>query len=133
MNPDESSLPVETLSNVVGNPYDPNCPSRQVLDLIGDKWTVLIVGSLYAGSLRFSEIQKRVGGISQKMLTQTLRALEADGLVVRKVFAEVPPRVEYTLTETGMSLREPLGAITEWARKNLSSVLQARESYAQTH
>lgn len=86
-----------------------------MLDRIGDRWTVLIVGSLSAGPKRFTEIRRQVSGISQKMLTQTLRGLEGDGLVTRTVFAEVPPRVEYELTAAGLTLREPLKALERWA------------------
>nr|WP_236940936.1 helix-turn-helix domain-containing protein [Frondihabitans sp. 762G35] len=91
------------------------CPTRRVLDRIGDRWTVLIVGALAEGPRRFTEIRRQVAGISQKMLTQTLRGLEQDGLVTRTVYAEVPPRVEYELTEAGSTLREPLKALEQWS------------------
>ena len=108
------------------DPYVRDCPTRQLLDRIGDRWTVLIIGTLQAGPLRFSQIARQVDGVSQKMLTQTLRALENDGLVTRTVFAEVPPRVEYELTPLGFTLREPLKALEEWATANMSQVLAAR-------
>lgn len=114
------------------NPYDRNCPSRRVLDRIGDRWTVLIVGALADGPLRFSEITKRVDGISQKMLTQTLRGLEQDGLVTRTVTAAVPVRVDYELTSAGHSLRTPLKALEDWAAEHMVPILQARERYAET-
>lgn len=112
-----------------GNPYEQGCPTRHILDRIGDKWTVLIVGALGEESLRFSELRRRIEGISQKMLTQTLRALEEDGLVTRTVYAEVPARVEYRLTEAGHSLRAPLQALEEWSITHLAEVLHARTHY----
>jgi len=102
------------------------CPSRAVLDRIADKWTALIIYALSDGTLRYGELQRRVGGITQKMLTQTLRSLEADGLVDRRVHPVVPPMVEYTLTPLGRSLREPLGAIRRWAERNLPKMMEAR-------
>ena len=111
------------------DPYNDGCPTRRILDLIGDKWTVLIVGTLSSGPKRFSEIRRNVGGISQKMLTQTLRALERDGLVTRTVFAEVPPRVEYELTAAGLTLREPLLAIERWSVDHFGAVEESRQAY----
>src|SRR3954454_19504707 len=84
-----------------GDPYQAGCPTRRILDRIGDRWTVLVIGVLGDGEARFSEVRRRVDGISQKMLTQTLRGLERDGLVRRTVRAEVPVRVDYALTEAG--------------------------------
>lgn len=112
-----------------GNPYSADCPTRQVLDRIGDRWTVLIVGALGDDSARFSELGRRVEGISQKMLTQTLRGLERDGLVQRTVHPEVPVRVEYTLTQAGRTLREPLRALEEWAITHMGAVSASRETY----
>jgi len=111
------------------NPYDRDCPSRRLLDRIGDRWTVLVVGALAPGARRFSEIQSAVDGISQKMLTQTLRALERDGLVSRTVYAQVPPRVEYELTASGTSLLGPLRTLTDWATEHMSAVVVAQDSY----
>lgn len=113
----------------VGNPYLNGCPTRRVLDRIGDRWTVLIVGVLGEGTARFSEIKRRIDGISQKMLTQTLRGMERDGLVVRTVYPEVPVRVEYTLTEAGQSLRQPLKALEEWSIAHLGGVLSSQDDY----
>jgi len=111
------------------DPYAAGCPSRRLLDRIGDRWTVLVVGSLGTGPLRFSDIRRRVEGISQKMLTQTLRGLERDGLVTRTVFAEVPPRVVYELTEAGETLRTPLRALEEWSIAHFGQVSGAWAEY----
>jgi len=101
-----------------------------VLDRIGDRWTVLIVGVLQEnGTQRFSELRDAVGGITPKVLTQTLRAMERDGLVARKVYAEVPPKVEYTLTELGRSLMRPLTAIRTWAEENMDELFATRARY----
>ena len=104
-----------------GNAYSATCPTRHVLDQIADKWTTLIIGVLENGPQRFSAIQRAVDGVSQKMLTQTLRELERDGLVQRRVFAEVPPRVEYRLTPLGATLSAPIAAIRDWAEANIGS------------
>jgi DNA-binding HxlR family transcriptional regulator len=112
-----------------GSPYNANCPTRRILDRIGDRWTVLIVGALGDGSLRFSELRRRIEGVSHKMLTQTLRGLERDGLVHRTVYPEVPVRVEYTLTEAGLTLREPLHALEEWSITHLGDVSASQEAY----
>lgn len=101
-----------------------------MLDRIGDKWTVLVLGELAKhGACRFSELRKRLSGVSEKMLTQTLRAVERDGLVVRTVYPAVPVRVEYALTPLGQTLREPLKALTEWSVQHIAEVLAAREQY----
>ncbi|WP_456695458.1 winged helix-turn-helix transcriptional regulator [Aeromicrobium sp. P5_D10] len=88
---------------------------RGILDRIGDKWTLLVVATLDGPPLRFSELQARIPGISQRMLTRTVRNLERDGLVSRTVYAQVPPKVEYALTATGRTLIEPAVALAEWA------------------
>ena len=113
----------------LGNPYRADCPTRRVLDRIGDRWTVLVVGILGEGDARFSQLRRRVEGASQKMLTQTLRALERDGLVRRTVFPEVPVRVEYALTEAGRTLLEPLRALREWSIEHLGDVSASQETY----
>lgn len=92
----------------------PACPVETTLALIGDKWKVLILRDLLSGTKRFSELKRSLGGISQKVLTAQLRAMEQSGLVTRTVYAEVPPRVEYTLTETGYSLQLVLDAMRDW-------------------
>ncbi len=102
---------------------------RDVFERIGDKWTLLVVGMLDQGPQRFTTLRKRVPGISQRMLTLTLRHLERDGLVSRKVFAEVPPRVEYTLTELGRTLLPPVIALAGWALDKQPELTQNREAY----
>lgn len=111
------------------DPYSAGCPSRRLLDRIGDKWTVLIVGALAEGPRRFSELRRTIDGVSQKMLTQTLRGLERDGLVTRTVHAEVPPRVEYQLTPAGRTLREPLKALERWSIEHFGQVAASWETY----
>lgn len=125
---DETRVDETPTSTLVWDPYVQDCPTRALLDRIGDRWTVLVVGSLADGPLRFSAIARRVQGVSQKMLTQTLRALEADGLVTRTQYPQIPPRVEYELTATGHTLREPLRALEEWAVTYMPAVLEARGS-----
>ena len=100
-----------------------------ILSRIGDKWTVLIIMMLAKGPKRFSELRRGIGGISQRMLTLTLRGLERDGLVTRTVFATVPPRVDYALTELGNSLRLPIEALGNWAFANLATVERARAAF----
>ena len=109
--------------------YNEHCPTRMVLDRIADKWTVLIVGALENKTKRFGELRREIGGVSQKMLTQTLRGLERDGLVTRVVYASVPPKVEYSLTELGRTLVRIVEAIRGWSEKNIEDVLKARENY----
>jgi DNA-binding HxlR family transcriptional regulator len=106
--------------------YSARCPSRVALDLIADKWAVLVAGCLVDGPKRHSWLRQRIGGISGKMLTRTLRELERAGLVERRIFPEVPPRVEYSLSPLGFSLREPVAALTDWARANGGLVAEAR-------
>jgi DNA-binding HxlR family transcriptional regulator len=106
---------------------DPECDSRKVLDRIADKWTALIIHVLSSGTKRHGELRRQISGVSQKMLTQTLRSLEDDGLVNRKVYPVVPPMVEYSLTPLGRSLIEPLEAICRWAEEHLPELEAARE------
>lgn len=105
------------------------CPVRDVLDRLGDAWSFLVVLRLADGPLRFNELKRQVGGVSQRMLTVTLRSLERDGLVGRTVFPTTPPRVEYRLTALGNSLVEPMTALTRWAVSNHDSVRAARKRY----
>ncbi|WP_119715535.1 winged helix-turn-helix transcriptional regulator [Propionibacterium ruminifibrarum] len=117
------------------NPYSRACPSRRFLKFLGDLWTVLVIGALYeAGSpQRFTEISLRVDGISTKMLTNTLRALERDGLVLRHQYAEMPPRVTYELSPMGQDLANVLRDVEGWATGHMQDVLDARESYDVAH
>ncbi|KUJ70996.1 HxlR family transcriptional regulator [Streptomyces albus subsp. albus] len=105
------------------------CPSRQLLARISDKWTTLIVNALADGPLRYGELARIVAGVSQKMLTQTLRALERDGLVSRTITASVPVRVDYALTPIGRELLPIVRAIKEWSDAHVAQVLAAREVY----
>jgi DNA-binding HxlR family transcriptional regulator len=97
-----------------------------VLVSVGDKWTILVVGALAKGPLRYNEIQRRVSGISQRMLTLTLKRLEADGVVTRTLFPSVPPRVDYELTELGITLRGALVPLHLWAAENRQTILKNR-------
>jgi DNA-binding HxlR family transcriptional regulator len=100
-----------------------------VLARIGDKWTVMVVGSLRDGPLRYNAIQRRVEGISQRMLTLTLKGLEQDGLVSRTMYPTIPPRVDYELTELGHSLIQPLKVLFEWASENRPGIVAARNAF----
>ncbi len=100
-----------------------------VLARIGDKWSVLIVSRLGAGPRRFNELKRDIGGISQRMLTLTLRGLERDGLVTRTIFSSVPPRVDYALTPLGCSLLEPVSALGDWAMRNKTNIKAAQAKY----
>ena len=105
------------------------CPVRDVLSRLGDKWSMLILITLNAnGVMRFSDIHKTIDDISQRMLTVTLRTLEADGLIARKVYAEVPPRVEYFLTDTGLSLIPHIQNLVNWAVQHMPEIMDSRES-----
>jgi DNA-binding HxlR family transcriptional regulator len=109
--------------------YAKDCPSRQVLDRIGDTWSVLIVVLLGDGAQRYTTLARRIEGISPKMLTQTLRGLERDGLISRTVHAVVPPRVDYALTDLGRSLLGLVRGLEGWAQENIGAVVEARASY----
>lgn len=102
---------------------------REVLDRVGDKWSVLIVGMLGDGKQRFSELRRSIEGISQRMLTLTLKDLERDGLITRTVYPTVPPRVEYELTPQGRTLLEPIQALAAWAEQNRSKIQEARKVF----
>lgn len=121
------TLKIETAFGV----YNEECPTRQALDRIADKWSVLIIGMLEDKPKRFSDLQRAIGGISQKMLTQTLRTLERDGLIKRTVYAQVPPRVDYELTPLGRTLIEPIRAIRVWAESHIKQVIAAQQTYDQ--
>lgn len=118
------------MQDVAENTWDPfarGCSSRDVLTKIGDRWTVLVINALAQGPLRYSELHHRVDGISQKMLSQTLKGLTHDGLVARQVYPEIPPRVEYELTAAGLSLLEPLQMLVNWAIAHMDDIVAARK------
>jgi DNA-binding HxlR family transcriptional regulator len=108
-----------------------NCNAMSdVLNRIGDKWSVMVVGMLGRnGTLRFNELKRMINGVSQRMLTLTLRNLERDGLVTRTIYPEVPPRVEYSLTELGKTLQRPIQGLWDWSAENHTAIVEAREIY----
>ena len=106
-----------------------NCTARDVLDRVGDKWTANVVALLGTGTMRFSDIRRSVDGISPRMLTVTLRALERDGLIDRRIYPVIPPRVEYTLTDLGESLLDLVRALIDWSAEHTGDILAARERY----
>ena len=116
---------------VCGNPPSPEgCPAvREVLNRVGDKWSVLVVALLGRGKKRFSELRRSIEGISQRMLTLTLKGLERDGLVTRTVYPTIPPRVEYELTRLGRSLLVPITGLGNWAARNRVQIQSARARY----
>ncbi|WP_293866890.1 helix-turn-helix domain-containing protein [uncultured Alsobacter sp.] len=109
--------------------YMDGCPTRMVLDRIGDRWAVLILALLAAGPRRFNQLRRDVPGISAKMLSQTLKGLERDGLVEREVFATVPVTVEYRISELGLTLRAIMADLTRWAEANIERVMEAQRRY----
>ena len=107
-----------------------NCRAMSdVLNRIGDKWSVMVVGMLSRGTLRFNELKRQINGISQRMLTLTLRNLERDGLVTRTIYPEIPPRVEYGLTELGQTLKGPINGLWDWSAANHEAIVVARQHY----
>ncbi|PRA00419.1 transcriptional regulator [Arthrobacter sp. MYb224] len=106
-----------------------DCPSREIMQRLGDKWTPLVMLNLASGPLRFSALRQRIGAVTPKVLTSTLRTLERDGLVARTVTAQVPVRVDYELTDLGSSLLEPMDAIRIWSEAHAAKVLAAREIF----
>lgn len=119
---------MDRLDGVQPDVLNQNCESRQALERIADKWTCLIVYALLDGPRRHGELKRMIQGISQKMLTQTLRSMEADGLVKRTVIDVIPPHVEYGLTPLGQTLSDPLVAICRWAMDHLPEMQAARET-----
>jgi DNA-binding HxlR family transcriptional regulator len=114
---------------VAYNAYVAECPSRQVLDALSDKWVTLVLTALADAPRRYSELSRTIAGVSQKMLTQTLRTLERDGLVTRTITASVPVRVDYRLTPLGRTLLPVVRAIKEWSETHISEVHAARATY----
>ena len=117
---------MDTNAKAQWNVYDQDCPTRLALDRIADKWTVLIVGRLATGTRRFGELRRDIHGISPKVLTQKLRELERNGVITRKIYASVPPKVEYKLTPLGQTLIGLLDAIRLWAENNIETMLEAQ-------
>jgi DNA-binding HxlR family transcriptional regulator len=111
------------------NIYDDRCPTRLVLGRLADKWTVLVVGQLAQGTRRFGELRREIRGVSPKVLTQALRSLERDGLITRRVYASVPPKVEYTLTPLGRTLISLVEDIRVWAETHIEAVLDAQSAF----
>ena len=111
--------------------FNPNCRSRRVLDLIANRWTAIVIYSLTTRTMRFGEMHRAMG-ISEKVLSTTLRAMEKDGLLIRKSFDQIPPKVEYSLTPLGASLVEPLSALCRWAQLHLPDVESAQANLAES-
>ena len=117
-------------TNEVKDALFPNCPIRNILSRIGDKWSMLVLYTLETDEAkRFKELQRNIPDISQKMLTATLRMLEADGLVKREAFAEVPPRVEYSLSDKGKTLLPHINALLSWATDDMEDIYESRRHY----
>jgi DNA-binding HxlR family transcriptional regulator len=115
------------------NAYIAECPSRQVLDAISDKWVTLVLSALAHGPLRYSDLSRRIAGVSQKMLTQTLRQLERDGLLTRTLTPAVPVRVDYQLTELGKTMLPVVAAIKQWSETHIHEIHAARDAFDQNH
>jgi DNA-binding HxlR family transcriptional regulator len=118
---------------VPGDHDDEECPLREVLDRISGKWSVQIIVAVSRGPVRFTELERSIEGVSRRMLTLTLRNLERDGLITRKVYPTVPPKVEYTATGMALELFESLCALTEWAARHRTTIAAARETYDRLH
>ncbi|WP_392749472.1 winged helix-turn-helix transcriptional regulator [Streptomyces sp. LN590] len=116
-----------------GQPDHPDCGIRDVLDRVGDKWSVLVIVELASGPRRFRQLHRAVAGISQRMLTLTVRRLERDGLVLRTVYPTVPAQVDYRLTETGASLTYLVKALADWSLEHRAGIIQARHAYDSEH
>ncbi|MEX3510930.1 helix-turn-helix domain-containing protein [Kocuria carniphila] len=116
-----------------GLPEHPDCGIRDVLDRVGDKWSVLVIVELANGPRRFRQLQRAIGGISQRMLTLTVRRLERDGLLIRTVYPTVPAHVDYRLTESGASLTHLVKALADWSLEHRESIADARNAYDEEH
>jgi DNA-binding HxlR family transcriptional regulator len=112
-----------------GDVLAPMCPSRSVLEHVTSRWGVMVLVSLLEDTHRFSELRRKVGGVSEKMLAQTLHSLEEDGFVLRQAYAEIPPRVDYSLTPMGREVAERLEVLVDWIEENMSYVLEARDQH----
>jgi DNA-binding HxlR family transcriptional regulator len=109
--------------------YDRNCPSRSVVGVVASHWGSLVLGALLDGTLRFGELRRAVGGISEKMLAQTLQALERNGLVHREVHPVIPPHVDYTLTPMGVEVSRRIRGLFDWINGNMPAIASAQEAY----
>ena len=123
---------MKMIRNQVIDPLFPQCPVRNVLSRIGDRWSLLVLLALHdkAEAMRFSDLCKAIPDVSQKMLTSTLRKLEADDLLSRTIYPEVPPRVEYKLTKRGKTLIPLLNLLVDWSLNNMDAIMRHREKYA---
>ena len=119
------------IRNQVVDPLFPQCPVRNVLSRIGDRWSLLVLLALHdkAGTMRFSDLCRAIPDVSQKMLTSTLRKLEADDLLSRTIYPEIPPRVEYKLTKRGLTLIPLLNQLVDWSLDNMDAIIRHREKY----
>lgn len=117
----------------IGNAYSAKCPTRQILDRVGDKWAVLILLLLCDQPLRFNQLRRAIEGISQKMLSQVLKSLERDGLLKRRAIATVPVTVEYSITPLGKTLAAAVDPLRDWAERNLKEILTAQRRYDAQH
>lgn len=124
-----STLMAKTTVSTTEYAFDQSCPIRDVLDRIGDQWSLLVLEALAVRTLRFNELGREIGDISKQMLSKTLKHLEQDGFIVRTVYAEVPPKVEYRLTELGRSFMTPMAALVEWADTHHRRICDARKRY----
>ena len=135
MNAPSTSVPAPALSLQEqlrrGNLFAEACPSREVLQHVTSRWGVLILVALLDGTHRFSELRRKIGGVSEKMLAQTLQALESDGFVLRTSFPVVPPHVEYSLTPMGTEVAAQVRTLADWIEHNLSTILQTRAAQAE--
>jgi len=111
-------------------PFDQPCPIRDVLDRIGDQWSLLVLEALGSETLRFNELTRKINDISKQMLSMTLKRLEQDGLISRTMFPEIPPRVEYSLTELGRSFLLPMQTLVDWADANHRAIINSRQAYS---
>jgi DNA-binding HxlR family transcriptional regulator len=127
--PPQNGMPASEMDGICSGSHDAGTIVRDLLDHVGDKWTLLVVGMLEDGPVRYSALKARVPGISQRMLTLTLKKLERDGMVRRESFAEIPPRVEYELTGLGRTLIEPAVGFARWALESAGAIAEAREAY----
>lgn len=125
---DTASTPVPAQQMRRGQLFAPGCPSREVLQHITSRWGVLVLVALLAGTLRFSALRRKIGGVSDKMLAQTLQWLERDGFVLRKSYPVVPPHVEYSLTAMGIEVSRRVEGLTDWIEVNLPRIMDERRS-----